>query len=312
MQQKELIMFYNVENLFLADVPGGDGRLSWVSGLKNWNSKRYENKLFKLAHVFELIKEEYQFLPLLVGVSEIQGERPLAELCKLEPINGLYGIVHYESLDERGVDVALLYDKSKIEILYSEPISFFFRFPDSQDRFDTTRDVLYVKIKVFEEVLHVFVMHLPSKRENDINLEKRNYILNEIKVRVEKLTATGEKVILMGDFNENPLESNITALEADQDGKQILFNPFKELYKSRSFSTFHNRNGLLFDQMLFSHNFIYDEKGLIFALAKVFNHQMLANWDRKFKGRPFRTYSGTRYLGGYSDHFPILTELLKK
>ena len=308
----ELIAFYNVENLFCPDIPRVHQLDPTASGLLNWDERKYQNKLFKIAHVFQLILESEKALPLVIGLSEVQGRKPLEDLVKLEPFNSKYEIAHYESMDERGVDVALLYDKTKIELLSSQPISYLFAVENKESEYyDTTRDVLFCKVKFLETIINVFVLHLPSKREKDINKPKRDYILKDLHEKVLTIkSTTQEAVIIMGDFNENPDEEMILNFNYDSDFNKILVNPSEELFKNEKFSAFHYKNGLLFDQMILSKDFFNSNYPLLFKEAKVFNHEKLSNWNRKFAGRPFRTYAGTRYLGGYSDHFPILTALL--
>ena len=314
MNDKELVAFYNVENLFSPDVPRKHKLDPAFSGMQNWDDRKYQNKLLKIAQVFQLILESEKSLPMLIGVSEVQGRQPLEDLIKLEPFNATYGIVHYESMDERGVDVALLYDKSKIEIISSEPISYIFAIENKDSEYyDTTRDVLFCKVKYLETIINIFVLHLPSKREKDVNKPKREYILKDLHQKVVDLISTkDEGVIICGDFNENPDEEMIANFIYDGDFNKILTNPSADLFKNGKFSTFHYKSGLLFDQMILSASFFNANSPLIFKEAKVFNHEKLSNWDKKFEGRPFRTYAGTRYLGGYSDHFPILTTFLKK
>lgn len=306
---EEFISFYNVENLFTPDPPPVHKLDPTASGLNNWDERKYQNKLFKIAHVFQLMQESEGKLPLFIGVSEIQGDKPLQDLLALEPFSNNFGIVHYESMDERGVDVALIYDKTKIEILSSEPISYFFTVEKQDyDYYDTTRDVLYCKVKYENAVIHVFVLHLPSKREKDVNKPKRDYILADLNTKVKNLIVSEkESVIILGDFNENPDEENLSNFLYDDEHNKILMNPFLDLYKSGNFSTYHYKSGLLFDQMILSTNFLQQNFPLAFKESKVFNHEKLRSWDKKFSDRPFRTFAGTRYLGGYSDHFPILT-----
>ena len=310
---KELIAFYNVENLFLPDPPPVHKLDPTVSGLRNWDEKRYSNKLFKISHVFQLIKESENALPMLIGLSEIQGQKPLDELVKMDPFNSNYGVIHYDSMDERGVDVALLYDKSKIEVISSKPITYFFEIDDEDPaNYDTTRDILFCKVKYSGEMINLFVVHLPSKRERDVNKPKRDHILKDIKEKVLKLKSENEAVIILGDFNENPDDENLKNLLYDENFNKILTNPYVDLYNNRIFSTFHFKDGLLFDQIILSDEFYDSNFPFSFKDAKVFNSEKLSTWNRKFSGRPFRTYAGTRYLGGYSDHFPVLTEFIKR
>ncbi|WP_304344477.1 endonuclease/exonuclease/phosphatase family protein [Chryseobacterium koreense] len=305
-ETRELIAFYNVENLFLPDPPPVHKLDPTLSGLRNWDVRKYRNKLFKISHVFQLIKESEKVLPMLIGLAEIQGREPLEELVQLEPFKSNYGILHYESMDERGVDVALLYDKAKIEVVSSEPISYFFEIEDDNPaNYDTTRDILFCKMKFRGKIINVFVVHLPSKREKDVNKPKRDYILNDMRNRAEELLSKTEPVIILGDFNENPDDENLIKLLYGDSSDKILKNPYVDLFRKGIFSTFHFKDGLLFDQIILSDDF-FDENALIqFKNAKVFNSEKLRTWDRKPTGRPFRTFAGSRYLGGYSDHFPV-------
>ncbi|QNS41389.1 endonuclease [Chryseobacterium manosquense] len=312
-ESKELIAFYNVENLFSPDSPQVHKLDPTLSGLRNWDKRRYHNKLFKIAHVFQLVQETENTLPFLIGLSEIQGQKPLDDLVAMDPFNSNFGVVHYDSMDERGVDVALLYDKNKVEIISSEPITYFFEIEDdSPSTYDTTRDVLFCKVKYLGEIINVFVLHLPSKREKDVNKPKRDYIMQDLREKVVQLiNHQNEAVIICGDFNENPIDENLMNLQYDYNSEKKLINPYIDLFKNQKFSTFHYKDGLLFDQIILSDKFFIGDFVLKFSEAKIFNHLKLMNYNKNFAGRPFRTYAGTRYLGGYSDHFPVITELKK-
>lgn len=305
----ELFSFYNVENLFLPDPKPVHKLDPTISGLRNWDERKYKNKLFKISHVFQLMKEENDVLPFIIGLSEVSGRKVLEELVKMDPFNSKYGIVHYNSMDERKVDVAMLYDKEKVEVMDSEPISFFFEIIDKNTGdYDTTRDVLYSKIKYKEEVINIFIAHLPSKRDKDPNKPKRSFILGEIRERILNIVnEENEHVILCGDFNENPDDENLVKILYDDNHRKVLENPFQQLFSTRKYSTFHYKSGLLFDQIILSKSF-FENNGLIFRNAQVFNSEKISSRDRRFEGRPFRTFAGTRYLGGYSDHFPVFVQ----
>ncbi|ALR31305.1 MULTISPECIES: endonuclease/exonuclease/phosphatase family protein [Chryseobacterium] len=307
----ELFSFYNVENLFLPDPKPKHKLDPTISGLRNWDERKYQNKLFKISHVFQLMKEENGVLPFMIGLSEVSGRKVLEDLVKLEPFNEEYGIVHYNSMDERKVDVALLYDKNKVEVIDSETITFFFEIlKKNTGNYDTTRDVLYSKVRYKGEIVNVFIAHLPSKREKDINKPKRAFILNEIRGRILNIVnEEKEHVILCGDFNENPDDENLVKILYDDVHGKVLENPFQQLFSTRNYSTFHYKSGLLFDQILLSKSFFDDNTALSFQEANIFKSEKISSRDRKFEGRPFRTYAGTRYLGGYSDHFPVFVKL---
>lgn len=312
---KELVLFYNVENLFSPDPKPNHKLDPTASGFRNWDERKYKNKLHKIANVFRLVEEKEGILPMIIGLAEINNEENLKDLVELEPFNNNYGIVHYDSLDERGVDTALLYDKRKISVLDSEAISFVFeKHHENSDNLDTTRDVLYCRLNYYnKEIINVFVLHLPSKREKDINKPKRAFILDSIGERIVKtIEKNKESVIVCGDFNENPDEENVMKLLYNDEKNKILKNQFLELFQSKKYSTFHYKDGLLFDQIILSNHFFEPNFGIHFKQAEVFNSEKISSWDKKFKGRPFRTFAGSRYLGGYSDHYPVYVILEQK
>ncbi|SFI54344.1 endonuclease/exonuclease/phosphatase family protein [Halpernia frigidisoli] len=306
----ELIMFYNVENLFPPDPKPVHKSDPSNSGLKNWDENRYKSKITKIAHVLELVTEDHQILPILIGLAEISTDSVLKDIIAQPVFENKYKYIQFDSLDERGVDVALLYNAEKCEILHSEPISFIFEFENpGPSSFDTTRDVLFCKVKIDEQIIDFYVVHLPSKRENDVNKPKREHILDKIKERIlEERKENSDPVIVMGDFNDNANEVMIDNFLKTND-TEILKNPFSQLFLDKKYSTFHHSNGLLFEQILLSLEFFNNISGLKFEEAAVFNNVKLGSWDRKYQGRPFRTYVGTRYLGGYSDHFPVLVKI---
>ncbi|WP_261511045.1 endonuclease/exonuclease/phosphatase family protein [Chryseobacterium paludis] len=308
----ELFTFYNVENLFLPDVKPVHKYDPTKSGLRNWDERKYSNKLFKIAHVFQLIKEENGVLPFIIGLSEVSGRKVLEELVEMDPFNSQYGIVHYNSMDERKVDVAMLYDKSKVEVIDSETITFFFEITNKNtEYYDTTRDVLYSKLKYKGEIINVFIAHLPSKREKDVNKPKRDFIMEEIRSRILNIvSSSSEHIILCGDFNENPDDENLTNILYDNNHEKMLENPFSELFFTGNYSTFHYKSGLLFDQIILSKSFFNDQnnEGVSFESAGIFKSEKISSRNKQFAGRPFRTYAGTRYLGGYSDHFPVFVK----
>ncbi len=309
----ELLMFYNVENLFLPDPkPHYRGQKS-KSGLFNWNEYRYQIKLKKIAHVFRLIEQDTGRKPMICGLAEVQGKRVLKDLLH-QDIFSTYDFLHFESLDERGVDVALLYDKTKVEVLHAEPISYFFKIEvEDPTAFDTTRDVLYCKLKVEDEIFNVFVIHLPSKRIGDINKPRRDFILNKIADRITSLAdfSQNESMVLMGDFNADPIDEMVSKLNIDKNFNTILTNPYKDLFLDKKFSTFHHDIGMVFDQILLSNRFFKDDNSFRFKKAEIFQNPTLCVQSKGFLKKPLRTYSGTRYLGGYSDHFPVICKLNK-
>lgn len=307
----ELFSFYNVENLFPPDPESKHKLNPTYSGLRNWDERKYRNKLLKIAHVFRMMKDLNAVLPFMIGLAEVSGRSVLEDLVQLEPFNGNYGFVHYPSKDERKIDVALLYDKAKIEVMFSEAITFHFEnLHKNTENSDTTRDVLRAKVKYKEQVITIFIVHLPSKREKDSNRSKRSFILNEVRnLILHSINKDKEPVILCGDFNENPDHENVIHVLYDNMQKKRLENPFEQLFSKRKYSVFHHKRGMLFDQIILSEDFFSKDHDLRFQEADVFCPEKICSRDKKFAGRPLRTFAGTRYLGGYSDHFPVFVRV---
>ncbi|NAW50514.1 endonuclease [Elizabethkingia argentiflava] len=311
----ELVVFYNTENFYapqLKQYPRSDIP---KSGLRNWNEARYQNKLLKFTQVFNYLRLEEGLLPMLIGLAEIETNQVLEDIVNQDVFKGNYAFVHYDSPDQRGVDTALLYDKTKLELLYSEVYSEIFEGEIGMLPVpSTTRDILYARFRYGPVELSIYVLHLPSKRQKEVGMAKRKIILDKLqrKIRDKLLQNPLENIVVMGDFNENPTEANLQDFVAFNNKSEIvLINFFEELYNKKKFSTFHRSEGLLFDQIILSPAFLEQENSIEFLHAKVFDsrHLIERSPHNKKRGHPFRTYAGTRYLGGYSDHFPVFIKI---
>ncbi|MFS4466374.1 endonuclease/exonuclease/phosphatase family protein [Maribacter sp. 2210JD10-5] len=306
-KQLYTVAFYNLENLF--DTHNNNHTLDddfTPSGFKEWTPKRYSNKLNKLARtIFEIGKDLNQHAPVLVGVAEVENNKVLKDLLNTKPLQNVdYGFVHYESPDERGIDTALLYRKKYFEVLETAPLLLMIDNIDGVR--DTTRDILYVHGKLNKEEVHLFVNHWPSRRDgNDITEYKRVKAAEVVKRKMEEIELLDQNpnYIVMGDFNDDPKSLSIQTLMEDTS----LFNPMEKLHlpKERGSSNY-KKSWSLFDQIILSHSFFNYQKGThSFSKANIFDDKSLKENKGKYKGSPFRTYVGKKYLGGYSDHFPV-------
>lgn len=306
------VAFYNLENLFdTKDDPNTLDRdfLPW--GKKSWTEDKYEKKIYKLGKAISRIaRNKTEKPPVLVGIAEVENEaviRDLVESKHLKDAN--YNFVHYDSPDERGIDVALLVNEDYFTVDYSETIPIAIYETDGVK--DYTRDVLYVNGRLNEEKVHVFVCHWPSRRDGaDLTSHKRVQAAEQVSDFIASNEAIKEnaKIIIMGDFNDNPIDTSVKEYLVTDN----LYNPFEKLMNITRGSLSHYAEWFLFDQIIFSHNFFKPEKGKhSFQEANVFDKEFLAEWEGKNKGNPFRTYRGKRYLGGYSDHFPVYINLKK-
>lgn len=304
------IAFYNIENLFdLENDPFTNDDDFLPTSTKRWTVKRYTNKLRKLAKVISKIGEDsIEESPAIVGLAEVENKKVLQDLIESEGLAGKsYNFVHYDSLDERGVDVALLYKSNLFEVISSETFSVEL-YTETGER-DYTRDILLVHGKLQQNPIYIVVNHWSSRREGEKETEHKRIaaakVVNTIVNKIKNKDAS-PKIIIMGDFNDNPEDISIELLESENN----LYNPFKTVHSYNKGSLNHDFQWHMFDQILFSHNFFdISNSKLRFVKADVFNPRFLTQYDGKYKGQPFRTYVGKKYKGGYSDHFPVYIQL---
>lgn len=303
------VAFYNLENLF--DIYDDEDTLDndfLPTADKKWTEKRYRNKLKKLSFsISEIGKEETQKAPAIVGFAEVENKLVIKDLLKAKHLKDLpYDFVHYNSDDERGIDVALIYDTTAFNVLHSEVFKLDL-FTEEGKR-DFTRDILLVTGLLHDEKIHVIVNHWPSRRKGANQTEEKRLLASEKVQEIITLLRSEEenpKIIIMGDFNDGPIDNSIKNLVLSQD----LYNPMATLKSRERGSLSHNFEWNLFDQILITTNFFERGKTLTFEEADIFDAQFLKLYNGKYKGNPYRTYVGKKYKGGYSDHFPVYINL---
>ena len=302
----QTIAFYNLENLFdLTDDPHTNDNDFLHTSVKKWTPKRYDNKLRKLGFAISNIgRRETGKHPTIVGLCEVENATAIEDLIASKHLKDCnYGYVHYDSLDERGIDVALLYDANAFELISSE--TFTISLTDDDGSPDYTRDILLVTGLLDGEHVHVIVNHWSSRREGEKETEHKR-IASSDKVgdiiTALRLDNNDAKIIVIGDFNDDPSSNSIKRLVEGFN----LFNPMDTLRSYDRGTTKYNRQWNLFDQVLMSTNFFKTSENLFeFSSANIFDEDFLKLFNGKFKGSPFRTYVGKKYKGGYSDHFPV-------
>ncbi|WOD44742.1 endonuclease [Hwangdonia lutea] len=304
--EMQTVAFYNLENLFdLKEDKHTNDNDFLPTSVKKWTPKRYKNKLRKLGFAISNIgRRETGKQPAIVGLCEVENAKVIEDLIASKHLeNCNYKYVHYNSLDERGIDVALLYDATAFKVTHSEP--FTIQLTNANGFPDYTRDILLVSGLLDGELVHVIVNHWSSRREGEKETEfKRMASSAKVGDIITALRLENEdaKIIVIGDFNDDPHSQSIKQLVNNFN----LFNPMETLRSYSRGSSYHGRQWNLFDQVLISTNFFKTSDKLFeYYTANIFDEDFLKLFNGKFKGSPFRTYIGKRYQGGYSDHFPV-------
>lgn len=318
------IAFYNVENLFdTINNPDKNDEASPIMKLNGNKSTIYWDKIEKLASVISQIgAEKTHTAPAIIGVAEVENKAVLTDLINSKFLKKFdYDFIHYESPDTRGIDVALLYQKKYFKPIFHEVFN-----PNLyRDNFKVyTRDQLLVSGYLDNELTHLIVNHWPSRTGGEektrVLREKTAYQNTKIIEQIRAKDAQA-KIIIMGDFNDNPTNSSFkTILKTTANKKSLsdsaIYNPYENLFKKGYNTSGFRDNISLFDQILLSSSFI--EKGekdfssYKMYQALIFNKQFLITQKGRFKGYPNRSFSYGSYTGGYSDHYPVYVYLIKE
>ena len=294
--------FYNIENLFdLKDDPHKNDDDFTPGGKLQWNEERYNKKLSNLAYVIERLGGD-NTSPDILGLCEVENVEVLKDLVKQQAIKSRnYQIIHFDSPDERGIDVALLYDPKVFQPHYQNNIRITLPGSDS-----TTRDVLLVKGTINNiDTFTVVVNHWPSRRNPE---ETRLITARKVRQVIDSTfnNSPQARILLMGDFNDEPTDESLKILMQGNEPNKNLFNAMSEL-KNQGLGTHeYRKNWHMLDQFVYSSSLQNGNWKYVTGSAQVFKPDFLQEGDGPYKGSPYRTYVGNKYLGGYSDHFPIM------
>lgn len=300
------IGFYNVENLFDTEndvkindedfLPGGD---------YEWDQKRYESKLGNLANVIGIMAGG----PDILGLAEVENRKVLEDLVLRTKLSKhKYQIVHFDSPDRRGVDVALLYKPGKFLPFKVDRIPLV----DPDEPNFVTRDMLWVSGLYLKDTIHIVVNHWPSRWGG--RTDKRKLAAELLRARVDEEFAKDEysKIVIMGDFNDDPNNKSIrkilkAGVKLDDD---CLYNVSLPTFRKGYGTLIYKGVWNLFDQVIISQglmihksdNYYYKEDSFIVVAAE---------WmiEKNSGGKPLRTFQAGAYKGGYSDHLPVLISL---
>jgi endonuclease/exonuclease/phosphatase family metal-dependent hydrolase len=305
------IAFWNVENLFdtINDKSISDEDFLPTGKLK-WTSERYNTKLSSLAKVIRAIGNGSG--PDIIGLAEIENKAVLIDLTQKTELKSLgYEIVHYNSPDKRGIDVAMLYKKGSFKLLKSKSINV--SIPE-----DTlyTRDILLVKgVYGKSDTMYLFVNHWPSRRGGQDDTEKKRLhasaCLKQSRDSILKLEPNAQ-ILAMGDFNDEPTNKSILALSYVDNSANGFVNLMDALKAAGEGTHHYKKEKSLLDQILVTKSFQV-VKGYYVIEGSIFHPDWM--YGENYKGDPpgpLHTYAGSRYIGGYSDHFPVYVDLKKQ
>lgn len=291
---------------------------------KNWNKAKYNVKLDNEAKVISELGRQYtNDNPVIVGLIEVENRQVIEDLIQKSPlVKSNYGIVHYNSYDARGIDIAIIYQKNRFKVTdsYCKDIKIY---NDDGSR-AYTRGVLVVKGILDGEKIAVFMNHWPSRSGGEArSLPRRAEAAKVLKSEMDKARAEDptRKLFAMGDFNDDPVSPSVKKiLGAVGDPSQLsnnspYYNLMYKLYKAGVASLAYRDAPNLFDQIIISENLYSTEKLTpTYSLykAEIFAPSYLINTDGQWKGYPLRSWDGDRFTGGYSDHFPAVSVIQKE
>lgn len=290
---------------------------------KRWGTKEYNVKLTNNAKVIsELGRDCTGTAPAIVGLIEVENRKVIEDLIKHPTLAKYdYGIVHYNSYDARGIDVALIYQKRRFTVTNS--LDKEIKLYESDGKRVYTRGVLVVTGFLDNEKVAFFMNHWPSRSGGEArSLPRRNAAARVLKQQMDSVRALdpSTKLFAMGDFNDDPVSSSLRDhLKAAYTKKDLnentpYLNLMYPLYKKGVASLAYQDAPNLFDQIIVSGNVVSDKVGKDYSVYKteIYAPSYLINKEGSWKGYPLRSWNGDKFTGGYSDHFPAFVVLQRE
>lgn len=346
-QQKKFVVhtvaFYNFENLF-DTINNENNDEEWLpNGAQNWTSEKYHQKLENLSRVLSEIgtNDQQKTAPTFIGGCEIENRGVLEDLIKTpKMINLDYGIIHFDSPDKRGIDVALLYNKKHFNptsfeniplLIYKdeEKVDKKVKKEDEEKTDDAvvettkvgriyTRDQLLVTGLLDGEEINIIVNHWPSRsggeKKSSKFREAAGYLNRKIMDSLFKINPNA-KIITMGDLNDGSYNKSVkegigAKLKKTEVKKFGIYNPFEQMAKDGNASLFYRDAGDIFDQIMVSDQLILNDYSTYrYWKAGIYNKPFMIQTTGQYKGYPLR-HQATEV--GFSDHFPVYVYLIKQ
>ena len=317
-QNKAVIGFYNVENLFdTIDDPLKNDEQFLPNGDYRWGTDRYNAKLESLSKVIELLAQLDGGLVVL-GVSEIENEQVLLDLAatpRLKPYH--LSVCHHESPDRRGVDVAFFYDASRFTSLSTRA---FPTIVPGQPDFITRDQWLMTGILDGTDTLDIVVNHWPSKSGGEKRSLPGRLAAGALGRQIADSVLNSRpnaKFIYMGDLNDNPtskciLQEMNTKTKPENLASTDLYNPMWKLFRDGIGSYAYRDSWEMLDNIIISGGLVNAAPGTYkFRSAHVFRKDFMFTKTGSYMDYPFRTFAGGNYQGGYSDHLPVYIVLTR-
>lgn len=315
------VAFYNLENLFdTEDDPNTDDSEFQIESPKEWNQERLDRKMYNLARVIRSMNNNEG--PDILGVCELEHEFLLDSMNNQFLKDKNYKSISPNSPDGRGIQTGIMFKSNLFNLLevFTDTVKLSGR---SRTRLILGAALLYNK----KDTIYFFVNHWPSRRggqdESEVN---RISAAKTLRSRVENILYrnASAKIIIMGDFNDEPnnisilehlkakpllceVEENIklTSVDDETDLFNLSYQKFIDGFGSYKFQN----NWNMLDQIIVSRDMIIGEKiTYICGSFEVYKPEFIVTKSGKYKGAPFPTYAGNRYLGGHSDHFPVFAK----
>ena len=296
------VAFYNVENLFdTINNPDTFDEDFTPNGKNAYSSKIYHKKIDHIARVIsEIGLKLTNNSPVVMGLVEIENRAVVEDLVHSKFLrNRNYKIIHFDSPDRRGIDVALIYQENYFVPVEQQHLEV--KIWDEEGMRIFTRDILWVHGILDGDPVHILVNHWPSRRggqkRSNAKRMKAAFVCKQIIDKI-RLDNKDTRIIVMGDFNDDPKDKSVK-IGLLSEGKQKemgldnLFNPMEEMYKKGLNTLGYRDKTNLFDQILISSGLsnITNYDHYKFYKAGIYNPLYMITSIGKYKGYPFRSFS---------------------
>ncbi len=321
----QTVAFYNLENLFdTVDDTEIDDESSPIMEMDASIRKAvYEKKLSNMALVISKIgADKAQSAPAIIGVCEVENRKVLEDLVNHPLLKQFdYGIEHFNSPDKRGIDTGFLYKKKDFKVINAVSKELLI-YDDADDVRIFTRDPIVVTGELNGDKITFIVNHWPSRSGGEQkSRSKRNAAAALNKTIIDSLHSIDAmaKIIVMGDLNDDPTNESVKVILNTQQKRetvkpQMIYNPYMQMLKYGFNTLLYRDSGNIFDQIMFTYPILTEANrpGYKYWQAHIYNPSFLTTKTGAFKGYPLRSFLGSTFMGGYSDHFPVYIYLVKE